>query len=76
MLVPICVPCQRAMRCEQNDVTVNDPVSGAFPATYWVGDKYKCPGCGHQIVTGFSSHGLAAEQMQPKRVADSLEFTH
>jgi len=72
----ICVPCKQEMQCEQNDFTVNDPVSGGFPATYWTGDKYKCPNCGHEIVTGIISRGLPAEQVKPEGVADSLEFTH
>lgn len=52
---PICVPCRVEMRCEKNGVLVNDPQVGYLDATYWHGDKYKCPACGHEIVTGFGA---------------------
>lgn len=40
----ICVPCQMQYRCEKNEVTVE--VAGAL----WSVDKWKCPGCGHEMM--------------------------
>jgi len=32
---------------------VRDRGSEQFPSTYWYGDKYQCPVCGFEVVTGF-----------------------
>jgi len=49
----VCVPCSVVYRCEKNEVSVEeiDPDGGPFRVRS--GDLWKCPGCGHQIVTGF-----------------------
>lgn len=52
-LCPICVPCRLEMRCVKNRRLVADPEVGGWPSTYWFGDEYQCPECGHRIVTGF-----------------------
>ena len=49
---PICVECRVEYSCEKNEVLVNDPAVGQFSATYWYGDRWKCPGCNHQVITG------------------------
>jgi len=54
MLTPICVPCRVEMRCSKNNRLVCDPdVPGVGGSTYWLGDEWRCPGCGARIVTGF-----------------------
>jgi predicted RNA-binding Zn-ribbon protein involved in translation (DUF1610 family) len=75
MPAPICVPCRREMRCKQNEVMVNDPPSPGFPATYWYGDVFKCPRCGHEIVTGFGV-GMAHEDLTPNECGRSLLFEY
>ena len=45
---PICVACQTSMRAEKNGVTVHYAYD-----TYQMGDLYKCPVCGNEIITGF-----------------------
>lgn len=62
---PVCVPCQRFFRPDRNGVTVLEgkPESGALPGTseasrwhpykLWYADRWKCQGCGTEIITGF-----------------------
>lgn len=50
---PICNRCKRLMPCVRNEVPVKDEATEKFPSTVRYGDLYECPGCGHQIVTGF-----------------------
>ncbi len=76
MKAPICVPCKQEMQCELSDCIVNDPASGNFPATYWIGDKWKCPKCGHEIVAGCGIRGLTADKLDPDKVRNSIEFTY
>lgn len=69
---PICVECRVEYSCEKNEFLVSDPPSGGFEATYWFGDKWKCPGCSHQVVTGRGKGFLAC----PSSVGCSFEFNH
>ena len=66
---PICVPCAVEMRCEKNDQAVNDRAIEPFPATYWRGDRFKCPECSTEVVIGF---GRACQEPIP----DSIEFRY
>lgn len=55
---PICVPCQRFYRCAKNDFPFIEgmPINGRreqwAPYKLWLGDKWRCEGCGHEIVVG------------------------
>ena len=50
--VPVCRPCRRRMRCQQNETLVAiDGVDGPYKQLH--GDTYRCEGCGHEVVTGF-----------------------
>lgn len=62
---PICVPCQRFYRPEKNGFkfiegmpTTNFARAGTVdadlwkPYKLWVGDKWRCEGCGHEIIVG------------------------
>lgn len=69
---PICAPCERAMRCVQNDLPVKDKASEGFPATVWLGDVYGCPECDAQIVTGFGRGRPAIDC--PSDARHALEF--
>jgi len=74
---PICVPCRIEMRCEENGVLIRDPEVGGFPSTYWVADLWRCPVCGHQIITGRSrelTKEAAAAHGRP--VDQALEFRY
>ncbi len=44
MNLAICVPCKVQYRCEKNDVVVE--IGGKL----WFADRYKCPGCGHEVI--------------------------
>jgi hypothetical protein len=78
MLTPICKKCKVEMRCEKNSQMVNDPESGQFPSTYWVGDTFKCPSCKNEIITGFCGQGFMKEEMEKmgRNISDSIEFRY
>lgn len=73
---PICVPCKVEMVCDKNEAYVHDPPSGQFPATYWSGDRYRCPKCGHQIIAGIASKGVMVDDLRPEDAEEALEFTY
>lgn len=50
---PICLRCRVEMRCVENDCLMHDPKVGMFPETYNFGDRFECPCCESEIVTGF-----------------------
>lgn len=62
--------------CDENEVLVRDPPSGAFPSTFWSGDRYRCPKCGHQIITGFATKGIPGDYMPIEEAENALQFTH
>ena len=55
----VCEPCGVFMRIETNSVTVEELMDDGAPYKLWDGDRYKCPSCGHQIVSGFGRNPLA-----------------
>ncbi len=74
---PICVPCQRFFRCVKNGYyfieaypTVGRPEPGTVdsecwaPYKVWVGDMWRCEGCGAEIVSGVG-RGPISEHYQP-----------
>ncbi len=76
MLKPVCVPCQRFYRMVKagfyfiEGMPKENPASPGTsepekwtPYKLWVGDKWKCHGCGHEILSGFGS-GPIAEHFQ------------
>lgn len=57
--VPVCVGCKVIYQCEKNSVLVRDPhFKDGFEGTWWRADLYRCPGCGSQIIIGFSEKGF------------------
>lgn len=66
---PVCVPCQRFFRPEKNGfyltegmpVGPNRPEPGTTepekwkPYKIWVGDKWRCHGCGTEIIVGYGA---------------------
>ena len=76
---PICVGCRVAMRCERNGFVVSDPSTSGACATLWRGDKWKCPGCGVQIVEGFGTGTLLVdypEEQREEAIIESMPFRH
>jgi hypothetical protein len=41
------------MHCIKNNRAVRDPEVGQFPSTFWLGDEFQCPACGHRMITQF-----------------------
>jgi hypothetical protein len=76
MPTPICVKCRVAMRCGQNDFIVRDSADGGFPSTYWAGDKFYCPQCGHEVVVGFGKPVQAEKASQLGWTEQAMEFGH
>lgn len=50
--VCVCVPCGVSYRPERNGQDALEIVAGQ-PYRLWESDKWKCPSCGHEILTGF-----------------------
>ena len=78
---PICVECRVEYSCDKNEVLVNDPAVGEFPATYWYADRWICPGCNHQVIVGRGKSMFldqTTETVGPlhSACADSFEFNH
>jgi len=68
---PICVKCQVEMRPETNGVGLLDmfeePTGSRTkysPYKLWDADLYKCPTCGHEIVTGFGQNPISEHYQQ------------
>ena len=62
ILPPVCVPCRRRMTCAENQVVVYHEAPASWPqVTHYAGDRYRCGGCGHEVVTGFGA-GKSAER--------------
>ena len=56
---PVCVNCRVRMKCAKNDVKVKlDETAVAF------GDKYACPDCGQEVITGFGKAILSYDNPQ------------
>jgi hypothetical protein len=66
----ICVPCKKIYRPERNGVHFQemmpipnsmepDPATGWSSYKLWVGDRWKCPGCGHEIIGGIPQQPIA-----------------
>lgn len=71
MTKPVCVKCQRFFKPDKNGVFVLEQkpaMNGAkpgleeahnwIPYKVWQADRYKCDGCGTEIVIGFGYHPL------------------
>ena len=54
---PVCVGCEKEMRCEKNEqrVELMSRGYGDLRSGYqiWSGDKYECPSCGAEVIVGF-----------------------
>ena len=70
-MIPICVKCCVAMRAKKNDFLVRDCKPNA---TVWRGDKYSCPECGHEIVTGFGQGYVPGDESSD--VQEAMEFAY
>lgn len=69
----ICVPCKKIYRPEKNGVYFEEmmPVKnklhpnaeGWHPYKLWVGDRLKCPGCGHEVIAGVPMQPIVEHYM-------------
>lgn len=75
---PVCAPCQRFFRCEKTGYYFIEamPVAGVdrpepgtvspehwTPYKVWVGDLWRCEGCGAQVVVGVARSPLSEHYM-------------
>lgn len=72
---PVCVPCGLFYRPEKNGYIVEEGMPhgirdehGKFTEPWssyklWVGDKWKCHGCGNEIVVGFAGNPISEHYM-------------
>ena len=85
---PICAKCKIEMECARNDVAVWHPIEGKYAHEMVkdaiegeqidfvvLGDRYECPKCGANIVTGFGGMLIATnyDQKYLKEVRDGME---
>ena len=64
---PVCASCHLFFHAEKNGFYFEEgmPVGeGYAPYKLWVGDLWKCLGCGAQVITGVSADPIA-EHYQP-----------
>lgn len=54
---PVCVTCQREMRCNKNG-RILEMISGGEPYQLWSGDEYKCPTCGLAVIARYGSNPI------------------
>lgn len=86
MLKPICVPCQRFYRPKKNGFVFIEgmPIDQNArpgketpelwqPYKLWIGDKWKCEGCGNEIVVGVCNRPIN-EQHKPDFKSDCDAF--
>ena len=59
----VCVPCGLELRPEQNGFVATEMASFG-PYKLWHSDKYRCPGCGLEVLGGFPLEAIA-EHFQP-----------
>lgn len=50
--------CGRFMRCTKNSVTVEEQLADGAPYKLWDADRYACPECGAEVITGFGAAPL------------------
>jgi len=82
-MLPVCVKCGREMRCAKNEVVVYHPFesnTGVGDAIDFavMGDKFKCPDCGIEIVVNFGKQMLATmsdHQEHLQKIVDAAEET-
>jgi hypothetical protein len=60
---PVCVECEVEYRAEKNGIVAEEMADfGSYKL--WRADLWKCPGCGHRLITGFGQQNFA-EHWQP-----------
>jgi len=82
-MLPVCVKCGREMRCAKNEVVVYHPFesnTGVEDAIDFavIGDKFKCPGCGIEIVVNFGKQIPAVmpdPQEHLQKIVDAADET-
>ena len=56
---PICVECQIEYRPEKNGVIAEEMATGIGSYKIWSADLWKCPVCGHLIISGYGRNAVA-----------------
>lgn len=72
---PICVACQREMRCRKNDYFFMDYDRAAV----WAGDLYQCESCQVRIIVGVGREPvIASYEPEFERITGraEVELTH
>jgi len=61
MSKPICVKCGRSMKPEKNGVIAEEMQDPGMQQGYkkWSFDKWKCPICGYEVLSGCGCNPLA-----------------
>lgn len=62
MPTPVCVECRKEMIPEHNGTMFIEKASFG-PYKIWMADKWKCRGCGKEILCGFGQNPLSEHYM-------------
>lgn len=70
---PVCVKCKVEFQPEKNGVGLVDYAQDR-PYKIWDADKWRCPGCGYEIVVGFAERPIAIHHEEHfKQTIESYE---
>lgn len=53
----VCTPCQQTYRVDNNSIVVVT-YAQETPYQLWFADEWKCPTCGHRVVSGFGDNPI------------------
>lgn len=56
---PICVECEIEYRPEKNGVIAEEMATGIGSYKIWHADLWKCPVCGHLLISGYGQNAIA-----------------
>lgn len=55
----VCVSCNIQYRPEKNGVYITEFFTDGKPYKVWMADLWKCPKCGHLLITGFGNNPIS-----------------
>lgn len=65
--------CGRFMQVIRNSVTVEEVLEDQAPYKLWDADRWACPECGAEVITGFGREPIA-EHWQPTYAAQRMRL--
>ena len=77
MYKPVCVKCGLTMHVEQNGVVALETTTREkdIPYRIWRADKWKCPGCDMEVLSGFGNVAVYPDDHMYKYQMSAVEVT-